>query len=254
MIQLTKKDLEQCKQLHSEGNHHNKNGTLYLDEQKKIIYKLIEADYFFPDETKRNIKYQIENPIPNSPTIIDEIEVDGKFGYAMSYIENSISFRDAIGLDIPDELKMKAILDIFQTIKYLHSQDITLGDIHLDNFLINPEGGHVIDLDYMRFPGDEFKFQTCYDIVIADKKYTKADKYTDSIKVMIAALSLIFNDDLETRIIDRNNFQMYDLRIPIAATEDENLINYFDNLIENYELHYFDDFLRGENPSRNKKV
>ena len=48
MINLTSEELQRYKKLKTSDEHHNNNGTIYIDEDKKIIYKLIDTEYFFP--------------------------------------------------------------------------------------------------------------------------------------------------------------------------------------------------------------
>ena len=58
MVKIKKEDLQKLTILKGDANHHNNNGTIYLNGD--TIYKLVDAKYFFPDETKRNIDYQID--------------------------------------------------------------------------------------------------------------------------------------------------------------------------------------------------
>ncbi len=250
MINLTSEELQRYKKLKTSDEHHNNNGTIYIDEDKKIIYKLIDTEYFFPDETSRNIDYQIDNPIPNTPVILDKLSIDGKYsGYVMTYIENSISFRDALSKQIPEEKRIKAIIDIYKTLRYLHSNNITLGDIHMDNFLINEDGGYIIDLDYMRFPGDEFKFQTCYDVIVNNKKHTRSNKYTDSLKVMVVSLSLLIGRDLE-KLIKGSELRLEDI---LSTISNPSLQEFINKSISTEEPLYFDEYLK-EQISKNIKI
>lgn len=90
----------------------------------------------------------------------------------MEYIKNAKTFREASGAHIDEDLKLKAICDVYEAFKYLHSRNIYLGDVHSDNFLISSDGsGYIIDLDYMRFLGDKYKFQQCYLIRPNNKAY-----------------------------------------------------------------------------------
>lgn len=251
MISLTKEDLKKYKLHQSEEGHHNNNGTIYIDVEHNLIYKLVDIDYFFPDEFNRNIEFQIENPIPNTPMILDKLSIDGKYtGYVMTYIPNSMTFRQALQKEIPNNQKQKAIYDIFTALKELHNHNLTLGDIHMDNFLISPTGGTIIDLDYMRFPGDEFKFMTCYDVV-NQKKYTQSGKYTDSIKTAIVAISLLIGIDLEKELITKSNLYIHDLEEYLKSYPE--LKDFVEHIKNREEPFYFDDYLK-EYTSKNKKV
>ena len=80
----------------------------------------------------------------------------------MEYISNSLTFRQAMYEKISKEKKISAIKDVYITLKQLHSFDICIGDIHMDNFLYVDGNGYTIDLDEIRLKGDEFKFRECY--------------------------------------------------------------------------------------------
>lgn len=47
---------------------------------------------------------------------------------------------------------IKIIQDIYKAIKYLHKKELLIGDIHMDNFMVDDKGrGYVIDLDGIYF-------------------------------------------------------------------------------------------------------
>lgn len=227
-------------------NTHNNNGKIYL--QNNIIYKMYDI-IPFESEVKRNIEYLLKNPINNTPEIYKIIYDNSKFkGYAMQYIENSLTFRQAINKPIPLENKISAIKEIYIALKELHSKNILLGDIHSDNFLIQNDKGYIIDLDYIRFPGDEFKFFECY--VINNKKI--ATRYTDNIKTMISSLSLLLNTDLEKYIDKNSNINLEKINTEIIQqTKNKALIDYFQKTL-NGETIYFDELLKTK--EKNKRL
>ena len=68
----------------------------------------------------------------------------------MEYIKDTITLKNAIYLSVDFDVIVRVTKDIYRTIKYLHYHNILLGDIHMDNFLIDTKGnGYVIDLVYM---------------------------------------------------------------------------------------------------------
>lgn len=201
-MRLQKRKLEKLPlfSLHSHTLNHG--GSIY--QYDGMLYKVFDDSSFFEDEVERNIDYQIKNYIPNTPHIYDKIYMHRKFcGYCMEYLMNTMTFREAIYKDSSFSVKVSAILDIYKTIKYLHSKDICLGDIHLDNSLLSENGqGYVIDLDYLVFYGDEFKFQQLYCISLNRNSnvLNRVSKYTDNTKLMLCCLSLIMGFDLEMNI------------------------------------------------------
>ena len=160
----------------------------------------------------------------------------------MTYIKNSMTFREALTHKIPEEQKKKAIQDIFEALKTLHNYDITLGDIHLDNFLINQTGGTLIDLDYMRFKGDEFKFQACYDVTFGHKKYTSSSKYSDSIKTAIVSISLLIGIDLEEELLKYSSINLDDLETYLINYPE--LQKFIKEIKTKEEPFYLDDYLK----------
>ena len=248
-MELTDEISEKLTQLEfkKDLNHHNSTGIIYIDENK--LYKIVNSQYFFPKEFERNIDYLINNNIPNTPKIYEKIYLNKEFyGYVAEYIKDGLTFREAINNDvnINEKNRIKAIIDIHKTLKTLHANNILLGDIHLDNFLIKDNHGYIIDLDYMRFIGEEFKFATCYDIKRKDNtnKITFASVYTDIVKTMLTSISLLIRMDLESLISKKEkaiNLE-YIYNTIIMATNNQKLIAYFKKIMDGEEI-YFDDFL-----------
>ena len=230
-----------------ENSTHNNGGKIYFQDQNTIL-KIFDMVYF-EDETERNIDFQIQNNIPNTPRVYDKVYVDREFkGYSMEYKKQTMTFRDAGNSNISYENKLKAIMDVYQGLKFLHENDIYLGDIHSDNFLIDKNGhGYLIDLEEMRFPGDEFKFNQCYLIRPNSNspKINIADAYTDNVKTLISSLTLLTGIDLEKMISKKSHdINLEEIRNDIILPlGDDNLTEYFDLLVtkNNY---YFDDFIK----------
>ncbi len=239
--------MQQLSTLKLSDSTHNNGGNVYVLDD--LLYKIFKEFYSYQSEIERNTDFQIRESIPNTPKIFDKIYVDGKFsGYVMEYIKNAKTFREAIGGHVDEELKIKAICDVYEALKFLHSRNIYLGDVHSDNFLISSDGdGYIIDLDYMRFPGDEYKFQQCYLIKPNNKAYkiNVASIYTDNIKVMLSCLSLLIGIDLERFISkkasDINLEEIYsDVIHPLKIKP---LDIYFKKLMNGEEVEYFSDYL-----------
>lgn len=245
-MNICKEKLNNYNKLNIENAKNNTGGNIYLVNEK-LLYKVFNDPYFYIKEVERNIDFQIKKHIPNTPIIYDKLYIDNLFvGYIMEYINNSVTFRDAIGLNVDIDLKIKAIKDIYYSLKYLHSKNIFLGDVHLDNILITKSGkGYLTDLDYMRFSSDQYKFHQYYLIKPNNNSYkiNIASKYTDNIKIMISALSLLLEKDLETYIskdtFDINLEQIYiDIIIPL---NNRVLNDYFLKIMNKEDTNYFDE-------------
>lgn len=257
MINITKEELQQLPVLKLSDSTHNNGGSVYV--LNDCLYKIFKEFYSYQIEIERNTDFQIDESIPNVPKIYDKIYVDGKFsGYIMEYIKNSLTFRSAIGKDIDTEIKFKAISDVYEALKYLHKKNIYLGDVHSDNFLISSDGlGYIIDLDYMRFPGDEYKFEQCYLIKPNNNSYkiNVASQYTDNIKVMISCLSLLIGVDLENFISKKtSDIDLEEIyNVVILPLNNKSLNDYFNKLMNGEEVEYFSDYLLKHKEEQVKK-
>lgn len=247
-MNITESELKNLPLLNLSTGTHNNGGSIYKANDN-IIYKVFRDASSFQGEVERNTTFQMENPIPNTPKIYDKILMDDRFvGYSMEYIQDSMTFRSAIGKGLDLQIKLNAIQDVYGALKFLHKNNIFLGDIHSDNFLVSlGANGYIIDLDYMRFPGDEYKFQQCYLIKPSNNSYkiNVASKYTDNVKVMISCLSLLLDIDLETFISP----QTHDINIEelynkvIIPLNNASLNDYFIRLQNQEDVEYFSDSL-----------
>lgn len=238
-------DLEKYKIKTNE--EHNNGGTLYLING--YLYKYYGEVSYFIEEKERNIDFIIKNPIPNTPKIFKKLSENGMFcGYVMEYIAHSKTLREGMTEEISKEDKFNIISDIYQALKMLHSLGACLGDIHMDNFLFCGNKGFIIDLDEIRFPGDEFKFRECYLIrEYKDSKVSKrATRNTDNMKVAICCLSFLYQVDLEEIIINSSLQEVKEkLKIIIPFSEykeiekifDFNHLYYLDDIICNQDVH-----------------
>ena len=211
-----------------------------------LLYKVF-GDNSFTTEKNRNIDFLINNSVPNTPKIIEKLYKGNEFyGYIMEYIPRALTFRQAIKENIPIDCKIKAITDVYEAMKYLHSYNIYLGDIHSDNMLITSDKGYLIDLEEIRFPGDDFKFKQCY-LVRANSLENRINipsVYTDNVKLMICSLSLLLEKDLEKYVDPKR----YDINLEklynevIVPLNDEKLTIYFAYLMQERFTEYFPDY------------
>lgn len=213
-----------------------------------LLYKYFTDCHAFEEEKERNIDFLLKHDIPNIPKIKKKIYEKGHFiGYVIEYIPNTITFRQAINSDIDYEKKENAIINVFNTLKELHANKLFLGDIHSDNFLISKTGdGYIIDLEEMRGEGDEFKFKSLYLIQPNNKslRLNISSEYTDNVKLMITAISLLYDIDLEL-FIDETKHSINLEKIyneVIINFHDEKLDTYFEKLINKEKVGYFSEY------------
>lgn len=228
---------------------HNNGGRLYSNGD--IIYKIYEESFPYAEEKKRNIDFLINNHIINTPHIYSEINSKKSFrGYTMEYIRRAHTFREGINdTSISYEDKINIIKDIYLALKELHKYNVTIGDIHLDNFLYKDNHGYIIDLDEVRFPKDEYKFQECY--VVRDTKHSNykiaTSKINDNIKVAISSLSFLYNIDLES-IISHNSLE--EVRNKLITIMDKEKYDKIKNVFNMNELNYLDDYIDTKRKAR----
>lgn len=220
---------------------YNNGGSLYLEDG--YLYKVYDEISYFRDEKERNIKFLMNNSIPNTPKIYKMLYKNNEFnGYIMEYIEGSMTFRDGMKQEISFSDKIKAILDVYETLKVLHNYNICIGDIHLSNFLYKDGHGYVIDLDEIRYPEDNFKFRERYLVKESIKSVPskQASFITDNIKVCICCLSFLYNIDLEN-IICKYSLKSVKIILKFLISDEE--YKEISKVLDVNKLCYFDDIL-----------
>lgn len=223
------------------NKNYNNGGSLYLEDG--YLYKVYDEISYFRDEKERNIKFLMNNSIPNTPKIYKMLYKNNEFnGYIMEYIEGSMTFRDGMKQEISFSDKIKAILDVYETLKVLHSYNICIGDIHLSNFLYKDGHGYVIDLDEIRYPEDNFKFRERYLVKESIKSVPskQASFITDNIKVCICCLSFLYNIDLEN-IICKYSLKSVKIILKLLTSDEE--YKEISKVLDINKLCYFDDIL-----------
>ena len=220
---------------------YNNGGSLYLEDG--YLYKVYDEISYFREEKERNIKFLMSNSIPNTPKIYKMLYKNNEFnGYVMEYIEGAMTFRDGMKQEISFSDKIKAILDVYKTLKVLHSYNICIGDIHLSNFLYKDGHGYVIDLDEIRYPEDNFKFRERYLVKenIKSVPSKQASFITDNIKVCICCLSFLYNIDLEN-IICKYSLKSVKIILKFLTSDEE--YKEISKVLDINKLCYFDDVL-----------
>lgn len=223
------------------NKNYNNGGSLYLEDG--YLYKVYDEISYFREEKERNIKFLMSNSIPNTPKIYKMLYKNNEFnGYVMEYIEGAMTFRDGMKQEISFSDKIKAILDVYETLKVLHSYNICIGDIHLSNFLYKDGHGYVIDLDEIRYPEDYFKFRERYLVKESIKSVPskQASFITDNIKVCICCLSFLYNIDLEN-IICKYSLKSVKIILKFLTSDEE--YKEISKVLDVNKLCYFDDIL-----------
>lgn len=219
---------------------YNNGGSLYLEDG--YLYKVYDEISYFRDEKERNIKFLMNNSIPNTPKIYKMLYNNEFNGYIMEYIEESMTFREGMKQEINFSDKIKAILDVYETLKVLHSYNICIGDIHLSNFLYKDGHGYVIDLDEIRYPEDNFRFRERYLVKESIKSVPskQASFITDNIKFCICCLSFLYNIDLEN-IICKYSLKSVKMILKFLTSDEE--YKEISKVLDVNKLCYFDDIL-----------
>lgn len=223
------------------NKEYNNGGSLYLEDG--YLYKVYNEISYFRDEKERNIKFLMNNSIPNTPKIYKMLYKNNEFnGYIMEYIEGTITFRESLNRNIDFMDKVSAIKDIYKSLKTLHSYNICIGDIHLSNFLYKDGHGYLIDLDEIRYPEDNFKFRERYLVKESIKSVPskQASFITDNIKVCICCLSFLYNIDLEN-IICKYSLKSVKIILKFLTSDEE--YKEISKVLDINKLCYFDDIL-----------
>lgn len=221
-------------------------GDIFIDGN--ILYKSFLNNTCFIDEKERNVLILKEKRF-FPPYIVDVFYEDGEFvAYSQEYIEGAQSFKEAISSDrFSNDVKLKAIYNIFRKLKILHKSGFLIGDVHSENFIFNEDGGYIIDLDELRIPGkDDYAFMEYYSIKFSERgpHLIKPSVRTDIMKATISALSLLYGVDLEeiAKEYDIERVKSY-LGCLIGDKAFKNKVfQIFDK--NSSEIIYFDDILR----------
>ena len=223
------------------NKEYNNGGSLYLEDG--YLYKVYDEISYFREEKERNIRFLMNNDIPNTPKIYKMLYKNNEFnGYIMEYIEGTITFRESLNKNIDFMDKVSAIKDIYKSLKTLHSYNICIGDIHLSNFLYKDGHGYVIDLDEIRYPEDNFKFRERYLVKESIKSVPskQASFITDNIKACICCLSFLYNIDLEN-IICKYSLKSVKIILKFLTSGEE--YKEISKVLDVNKLCYFDDIL-----------
>ena len=223
------------------NKEYNNGGSLYLEDG--YLYKVYNEISYFREEKERNIKFLMNNSIPNTPKIYKMLYKNNEFnGYIMEYIEGTITFRESLNKNIDFMDKVSAIKDIYKSLKTLHGYGIWIGDIHLSNFLYKDGHGYLIDLDEIRYPEDNFKFRERYLVKenIKSVPSKQASFITDNIKVCICCLSFLYGLDLEN-IICKYSLKSVKMILKFLISDEE--YKEISKVLDLNKLCYFDDIL-----------
>lgn len=228
-----------------------------LDVADDSLYKFF-TDYNCNDERKRNIQFFRDNPMFSPKINFGFNSGSTLLGYSMEFIPGCITFKDAIvEEDISHDDKLKAINGIFSKLKLLHKCDIIVGDMHSQNIMFNSQDGYIVDLDEVRFLGDDpGKFDSAYHLVLDDGTVIEEENfYTDNVKTTICALSLLYGVDFED-IMHHGKIRIPDLKMAIdTVISDGDFKGEIFSLLDNTDkVVYFDDILAKQNINKKSEV
>ncbi len=222
----------------------NSSANLYLIDG--LLYKVF-YDNAFIVEKMRNLTFLIKEK-PIKPNAIDLLESDGELvGYIQEFIPCAKTFKEGID-DSNYELKYKAVLDVFKSIKKIHSLGYVIGDVHSKNFIYNYDGGYLIDLDEIRIPEeDDWKFRDYYLVKKNNRtpNIKKESFYTDNVKATISSLSLLLGFDLEEVVRDES-LETLKIYIDWLINDDELKNQIFEIFDRSDQVIYFDEILESK--------
>ena len=239
-MKLTKKEMEKLENFKTIG--YNTSSTLY--QKNNILYKIFNDDLFLK-EKEDNIDYFLKNKkIELSGYPLEKIYNKEKqfIGYTLDLFKNCYSFYELIEKEIDLSLKKTIIQDVINQLKEIHKMSIVIKDIHLDNMIANNRG-HIIDLDEIVLPGNEYKFKSLYCIKKDENTpyIIKETKQTDNIKTIINCLSLIYNYNFESLYMECEDLEQ--LLNLLKYCLPKILIEYLEEIFQVKELIYFDEIL-----------
>ena len=112
----------------------------------------------------------------------------------MNFFKESKPFREAFFY--PLDMKIKACLDIDKQLNILYNYGVCFNDIHIDNFLIDIESGHLVDFEAVTFLDAAYSLLRYY-LRFDDEKCFDVFKNGDNYKALISYFSLIYGIDIE---------------------------------------------------------
>ena len=177
----------------------------------------------------------------------------------MEFISGCRTFKDAIGDEkISHDTRVKAINGVYSKLKQLHKCDIFVGDMHSRNVIFNNDDGFIIDLDEVRFKGeDDFKFEELYQLKFDENspQIKVASAYTDNIKAMVSCLSLLYGVDFEELVHDKV-LRIDELRdtIDVVISDGDFKGEVFKIIDSHDEVIYFDEILAKQNVNKKSEV
>lgn len=237
---LRKKELEKLESFKTTG--YNTSSTLY--RKNNILYKIFN-DNLYIKEKEDNINYFLKNKkIELSGYPLEKIYNKEKnfIGYTLDLFENCNSFYELIEKQIDIESKKTILQDVIKQLKEIHKMSIVIKDIHLDNMIANNRG-HIIDLDEIILPGNEYKFRSLYCIKKDENTpyIIKETQQTDNIKSVINCLSIIYNYNFEKLYMECEDLERF-LNI-LKYNLPKILIEYLEEIFQTKELIYLDEIL-----------
>lgn len=160
---------------------------------------LLKEYYYFDHSVKRKFDYLLQMPsIEGSGEPLDGFFINGDYkGIVVNYFNDAVTFSEAKHFCINE--KIKACIDISRQLSRLHDYGLCFNDVHCGNFLIDKEGGHLIDfdeIDYFDFYDHCYK----YSLTNCDGNEFLSSVQVDMYKALICYLSLFYNINFEEKL------------------------------------------------------
>ena len=217
MLNLKKEEIESLPQF-KRGLYWGPNNTLY-----KIIRtneKDNRDDFYLYVNSLKNIKGLV---LP-----IDLIKDEHIYGYQLPYIPDSKNIDELLKRKSSQLYTIAIMKSIFEAIREINNH-LVLGDVRNTNILIHNNTALFIDWDFGKKTTSKKNLLVCYCIAI-NKHIVPDSKLSDILKVLLSALSIYYNIDMEKYFSNKDLLDLFKILKYIKANPA--LLYYIEYLIE----------------------
>lgn len=204
-IYLSSKDLRSCKPMSFNG--YNNGGMIYrYDDGLLMKVYGINSSYLI-DTLEYNVDTLLNiGHIENVIMPLCKVYIDGEFkGICMDEVKDATNLYTII--ENP-KISLNARISYAKQLRYalhnLHQNNVVIGDMHLDNIIVNDQSAYFVDMDSARCKEDILLPSLYYlKQTVSDPYIRIENKDTDNFKLAVIALSMIYQVNFEQPIRDR---------------------------------------------------
>jgi len=229
-VKITKEEYESLEKLFdSRTAEFRRKGNFLLKEYFYLDYLL-----------KGKFDYLLRFPhIEGSGELIDEFFINNNYkGIVVNEFKDAVPF--SIASDFSIEEKVKACIDIFRQLSILHSYGMCFNDIHSDNFLIDKDGGHLIDFDEIDyFGGSSHSYK--YRLAGSDGNTFFSSVEVDLYKSLICYFDLFYDINFEEKLAVGSIIDISKVSLLFEGTSISQLVDYTTRIMFSDDTEYFPD-------------